>query len=210
MIELTVYDRQGKELEKVQFDDSCLGKFINMELLHRAVVMYEANQRTGTHSVMNARRVTGSTRKPFKQKGTGRARQGFVRRVGSRGGAIAHGPRPRDYRQDMPRKARQAALRSALLGKFRDGEVVIVNELTQAQPKTKDVAATLKNLKIAGSCLVVVNEANDALVKSVRNIAETGIMSLRGVNAYEVLRPKQLLMTKDVLSALQAMAQEVK
>ncbi len=210
MIELTVYDRQGKELEKVQFDETCLGTFINMELLHKAVVMYEANQRQGTHSVKNCRLITGSTKKPFKQKGTGRARMGFVRRAGSRGGAIAHGPRPRDYRMDMPRKARQAAVRSALLGKFRDGEVVVVNELTQAQPKTKEMAATLKNLKIGGSCLVVVNETSDALVKSVRNIAETGIMPLAGINAYEILRPKQLLMTKDALDALQAMAQEVK
>lgn len=207
MIELPVYDRSGKEVEKIQFDDSCLGTFVNYDLMHQALVMYNANQRTGTHSVKNRRTVVCRKGKPFKQKGTGRARMGYVGRVGSKGGAVAHGPHPRDYRKDMPKKARRAALRSALLGKLRDGEIVVVNELALNAPKTKEVAASLKALNILKTCLVVTRAEDQVVYKSVRNIEGAEIAPLAGLNIYSVLKPRQILITKD---ALQAIPEELK
>lgn len=207
MIELPVYDRSGAEVEKINFDDACLGKFVNYELMHQALVMFNANQRAGTHSVKTRRNVICRKGKPFKQKGTGRARMGFAGRVGSKGGAVAHGPQPRDYRKDMPKKARRAALRSALLGKLRDGEVVVVNDLAMSAPKTKDIAASFKALNILKTCLVVTRAEDQVVYKSVRNIVGAQVSPLAGLNIYSVLRPQRILITKE---ALQAISEELK
>lgn len=207
MIELSVYDRSGKEVEKIQFDDACLGKFINYELVHQALVMFQANQRTGTHSTKGRRSIVCRKGKPFAQKGTGRARMGYGGRTGSKGGAVAHGPKPRDYRKDMPKKARRAALRSALLGKFRDGEIKVVNELSFTAPKTKDMVATFKGLQIEKSVLVVTRQQDELVFKSARNIERAEIADLAGLNVYNVLKPKQILITKE---ALQAIPEELK
>lgn len=206
MLELQVHDRQGNVLETIQFDESCLGKFINRRLLHQAVVMYEANRRQGNASTKPKRALSTSTRKPHAQKGTGRARQGHRRRVGSRGGATCHGPVPRDFSAAMPKKARRQATNSALLGKFRGGEVTIVSELHQDEPKTKDMAETLKNLKLGRSCLVVTDRHDPNLWKSVRNLPDTDLTLLRELNAYTILRRKHLLMTRAALAAIQPKA----
>ncbi|MBN2713241.1 MAG: 50S ribosomal protein L4 [Planctomycetes bacterium] len=202
MIEVPVHDRQGNVVEKIQFDESCLGKFVNWDLLHKAIVMFEANQRLGTHCVKNRRRVVCTTRKPFKQKGTGRARQGFRRRVGSRGGAVAHGPVPHDYTIDMPKKQRRQAIKSALLGKFRDGEVLVVNELAQSAPKTSEIAKTLKSLKVDRGCLVVTKAQDENVWKSIRNIPDADLSPLAEINAYNILKRKHLILTKEVLEAI--------
>ncbi|MCX7933966.1 MAG: 50S ribosomal protein L4 [Planctomycetota bacterium] len=207
MIELKVYDRQGNVVETMHFDESCLGRFINYTLLHAAIVRYEANQRQGTVNTKDIRAVVGTTRKPYAQKHTGRARQGTRRRVGSRKGATCHGPHPRDHRQDMPTQARRAALRSALLGKFRGGEVMVVDNLHLPQPKTKEMAKTLKNLKIDGRCLIIIEQPNALLWRSVRNIPAVALNTLRDLNAYQVLKHRQILFTK---AALQALPQEIK
>ncbi len=202
MIELPVYDRSGKEIEKISFDDSCLGKFVNYTLVHQAVVMFEANQRAGTHSTKNRREMICRSGKPFRQKGTGRARQGYACRVGSRGGAVAHGPKPRDYTKDMPKKARRAALKSAILGKLRDGEFVVVDSLSMEAPKTKEAASVFKNLNIESSCLVVTRDADQILWKSVRNLPKVQMSPLKSLTTYNVLKPKQVLITKEALMAI--------
>ncbi len=206
-MELPVHDNQGNVLETIQFDETCLGKFVNRQLLHDAIVMYEANRRQGTVCTKGVRDVAGTTRKPFRQKGTGRARMGTRRRVGNRGGAIAHGPRPRDYSLNMPRRERRLATKSALLGKFRDGEVVVVDGLSFDQPKTGRMATVLKNLKVDNGCLVIVKANDGTLWKSVRNIPKTDLSPLSDLNAYSVLLRKNLLITKE---ALQAIGEEMK
>ncbi len=206
-MKLPVYDKQGQSVEEIDFDESLLGKFVNYKLLHAAVVMYEANQRLGTVKTKNIREVQGKSAKPYKQKGTGRARMGRVRRFGSRGGATAHGPRPRDYSLAMPRAARRLALKSALLGKFRDNEIMVLKDLDVSSPKTKDVAATLKNLKVDSGCLMVIPEYNENVLKSCRNIPSADLSVLSDLNAYNVLRRKQVIFTK---AALEALAEEVK
>ncbi len=206
-MKLPVYDKQGASVGEVEFDESCLGKFVNFKLLHAAVMMYEANLRQGTVKTKNIREVQGKSAKPYKQKGTGRARMGRVRRFGSRGGATAFGPRPRDFSMDMPRQAKRLALQSALLGKFRDNEVMVLSDLDIATPKTKEVAATLKNLKAESGSLVVISAYNENVLKSCRNLPKTDLSVLSDLNAYAVLRRKQLIFTK---AALEALAEEVK
>jgi large subunit ribosomal protein L4 len=206
-MKLPVYDRQGQSVEEIDFDESLLGTFVNYKLLHAAVVMYEANLRQGTVKTKNIREVTGKSAKPFKQKGTGRARMGRVRRFGSRGGATAFGPRPRDYSLDMPRQAKRLALKSALLGKFRDNEVVVLKDLDAGAPKTKAVATTLKSLKVNSGCLVVVPAYDENVLKSCRNLPMTDLSVLSDLNAYSVLRRKQVVFTK---AALEALVEEVK
>ncbi len=206
-MKLPVYDKQGQSVEEIDFDESLLGKFVNYKLLHAAVVMYEANQRLGTVKTKNIREVQGKSAKPYKQKGTGRARMGRVRRFGSRGGATAHGPRPRDYSLAMPRTARRLALKSALLGKFRDNEIMVLKDLDVSSPKTKDVDATLKSLKVESGCLMVIPEYNENVLKSCRNIPSADLSVLSDLNAYNVLRRKQVIFTK---AALEALAEEVK
>jgi large subunit ribosomal protein L4 len=207
MIEIPVYDKQGNVQDKVQFDETCLGKFVNMKLLHAAIVTFQANQRLGTVNTRGVREVVGRTTKPYRQKGTGRARMGTPRRVGSRGGATCHGPKPRDYSLSMPKKARRAALKSALLGKFRDGEIIVINELKAEQPKTKEMATTLKNLKINGGCLVVTKDRDENTYKSFRNLPKTDFSNFGDLHAYGVLLRKHVLITKDVLDAI---SQEMK
>ncbi|MDR3077526.1 MAG: 50S ribosomal protein L4 [Planctomycetota bacterium] len=201
-MKLPVYDKLGQAAGEFEFDDAWLGKFINYKLLHAAVRMYEANLRQGTVKTKNVREVVGKSAKPFKQKGTGRARMGRVRRFGSRGGATAFGPRPRDFSFDMPRHAKRLALRSALLGKFRDDEVTILDDLRLQSPKTKEVAATLKNLKIDSGCLIVIPEHDENTLKSCRNIPDADLSIFSNLNAYAVLRRKRLLFTKAALEAL--------
>lgn len=206
-MKLPVYDGLGQSVGEFDFDETCLGKFVNVKLLHAAIMMYEANGRQGTVKTKNIREVAGKSAKPFKQKGTGRARMGRVRRFGSRGGATAFGPRPRDYSMTMPRQARRQALKSALLGKLRDSEVLVLNELAVSTPKTKDVAQILKNIKADSGCLVVLPKYDENILKSVRNIPAADLAVFTDLNAYSVLRRKFVVFTK---AALEAFAEEVK
>jgi large subunit ribosomal protein L4 len=202
-MELPVFNRQGETVEKMNFDETCLGKFVNYALMHQAVLMYEANQRLGTHYTKNRSAVICRKGKPFRQKGTGNARMGYRGRVGSRGGAVAHGPKPRDYRVEMPAKARVAALKSALLGKLRDGEIIVVNELLSAPaPKTKEIASTIKALKIEKTFLLVTAKHDVNVYKSARNIASAEILPLSDLHAYAVLKPQRVVITKEALIAL--------
>ncbi len=206
-MKLPVYDKLGKQVEEMDFDEACLGKFVNYKLLHAAVMLYEANLRQGTVKTKNIREVAGKSAKPYKQKGTGRARMGRVRRFGSHKGGTAFGPRPRDFSMAMPRQAKRLALKSALLGKFRDNEVTVLSDFAVSAPKTKEVAATLKNLKVNTGCLMIIPQHDENILKSCRNLPEADLSVLSDLNAYSVLRRKQLIFTK---AALEALVQEVK
>lgn len=203
MINLPVYDRQGNVVEQVEFDESFLGELVNYPLLHSAIVMYEANQRLGTAKTKGIREIAGSTKKPYRQKGTGNARMGTKRRVGSRHGATCHGPQPRDHSWQMPKKMRRAALRSALLSRFKDNEVVIVSDLTQAAPRTSEIAQTLQKIQVNNSrCLLISENYNETLLKSVRNLAKAKLSNITDLNAWVVLQPQKLVITKAALNAL--------
>src|SRR5947199_6667942 len=148
MLNLKVYNRQGESVGTVAIDPEEFGGKVNKQLLHDVVLMYLANQRAGTHSTLRRGEVAGSTKKLFRQKGTGNARVGTRRTNKRRGGGTAKGPKPRDYEYHLPKKAVRAATRMALLSKFQDQEAIVVDDLTLPEAKTKQIAGVLKALKV--------------------------------------------------------------
>lgn len=202
-IQLDVYNRAGQSVGTVSVDPAEFGGTINKQLLHDCVVMYQANQRAGTHSTLRRSEVAGSTKKLFKQKGTGNARVGNKRTNKRRGGGTAKGPKPRDYSYRMPKRALRAATRMAILSKLVDNEVVLVDDLSLEAPKTKEVAGILKALKLSGtSCLIGTDGSQANVHRSGRNIPGVGVLPADQLNAYEVLRRKRLLLTRAALDKL--------
>jgi large subunit ribosomal protein L4 len=171
--------------------------------LHDVVVMYLANQRAGTHSTLRRGEVAGSTKKLFRQKGTGNARAGTRRTNKRKGGGTAKGPKPRDYEYHLPKKAVRAATRMALLSKFQDQETVVLDDLPLTEIKTKQVAGILKALKLhETTCLLTTAKYDPVVYKSARNIRGLEVLPAAQLNAYSVLRPKRLVLTKAALEEL--------
>jgi large subunit ribosomal protein L4 len=203
-LSLNVYNSQGDQTGTVELDPTELGGEINRQLLHEVVLMYLANQRAGTHSTKRRGEVAGSTKKLFRQKGTGNARVGTRRTNKRRGGGTAKGPKPRDYEYHLPRKAVRAATRMALLSKFQDEEAVVVEDLKLEEIRTKAMAEILDNLGIEGvSCLIGLGakdiDEERTVYLSARNIRGVEVRPATQFNAYEVLRPKCLLLTRSAL-----------
>ncbi len=203
MITLDVFNRQGDKVGTVDVDPAEFGGKISKQLMHDVVLMYLANQRAGTHSTKRRGEVAGSTKKLFRQKGTGNARVGPRRTNKRKGGGTAKGPKPRDYSYTMPKKAVRAATLMAVLSKFQDNEVVVLDELKLEAIKTKEVAAILKALKLEGvSCLIGLPDHDPTVYKSARNIKGVEVQPTSQFNTYAVLRPKRLLLTRAALEAL--------
>ncbi len=200
---LSVYNRQGETVGSVQIDPAEFGGKINRQLLHEVVLMHLANQRAGTHSTLRRGEVAGSTKKLFRQKGTGNARVGTRRTNKRKGGGTAKGPKPRDYEYHLPKKAVRAATRMALLSKFQDQETVVIDELTLTEAKTKQMAVILRALQLHGmTCLVGTDKHDPMVYKSARNIRGVEVSPVAEFNAYDVLRPKRLLLTRAALDKL--------
>jgi large subunit ribosomal protein L4 len=206
-LSLTVFNAEGESVGSVEVDPADLGGKINKQLLHEVVLMHRANQRAGTHSTLRRGEVAGSTRKLFRQKGTGNARVGTRRTNKRRGGGTAKGPKPRDYEYHLPKKAVRAATRMALLSKLQDNETVIVDALTFPEIKTKSMVQVLKALKIDGiTCVVGLGKTDidekQTVYLSGRNIRGLDVTPAAQLNAYTLLRPKRLLLTKAALAEL--------
>ena len=202
MIELVVKNIQGSQVGKVSVDEASLGGPVNVKLLRKAVLMYQANQRQGTQSTLHRGEVSGSTRKLFRQKGTGHARMGDRRNPIRHGGGVIHGPQPRDHSYQIPKKALHKAMLNALLDKMQEGQVTVLDEIKLAEPKTRLMVALLKALGLAGKMLIVIGEYNAEVVRSARNIADVRIKSARELNAYDLLSARAVLMTRDALKNL--------
>ncbi len=202
MIELAVYNQKGKEIETLQVDEKAFGGHVRYPLLKQAIVMYHANKRVGTAATKSRGMIEGSTRKLYKQKGTGNARMGAVRTNLRKGGGVAFAKYARDFSKDMPKKQRQMARNSALLAKFKSQNVVVVDELSFSAPKTKDFAAMLRNLKIDRSCLVTVPQLDPNVYKSARNIPRIHVLPLAELNAGDICNRHKVLFTKDALVSL--------
>jgi large subunit ribosomal protein L4 len=201
MIELTVYSRSGQEVGTMAVDEAVLGGCVRYALLKQAIVMYQANQRVGTVMTKDRSMVAGSTRKLYRQKGTGYARVGN-RRTGKRvGGGMTFAKVPRDFSRRMPGKQKRLARDSAVLAKMRRDQVVVVDELSMAQPRTKEFAAVLKNLKIDRSCLVAIGDRDENLYKSARNVEKVAVLPVADLNAAAVLNHQKVLFTKDALES---------
>jgi large subunit ribosomal protein L4 len=202
---LNVYNQQGETVGTVTIDPADFGGSINRQLLHEVVLMHLANQRAGTHSTLRRGEVAGSTRKLFRQKGTGNARVGTRRTNKRKGGGTAKGPKPRDYEYHLPKQAVRAATRMALLSKFQDQEAVVIDELKLPAIKTKQMAAILRALKLDGaSCLVTTAGVDPVVYRSARNIKGVQVSPAAQLNAYDLLRRKRLLLTRAALEQLQA------
>jgi large subunit ribosomal protein L4 len=209
MASLPVYDKSGNEVGKYDLDPADLAPKINKQLLHDAVVMYQANLRQGTFRTKSRSDVAGTTKKMYRQKGTGNARAGSRRSGVRRGGNHIHAKRPRDFSYRLPRKALQAATRMAIASKVQDEQLVVIDELAFAAPKTSDMAAILKALGLAGQSTLVAVEAHDANVyKSARNIHRVSISPVAELNALAVLGPQRMLVTRAALDAIKTKAQQ--
>ncbi len=211
-VTLNVYNAQGQSAGTVAIDPAEFGGKINRQLLHEVVLMYLANQRAGTHSTLRRGEVAGSTKKLFRQKGTGNARVGTRRTNKRRGGGTAKGPKPRDYEYHLPKKAVRAATRMALLSKFLDQETVIVDELKLPEISTHDMAGILRALNLEGmSCLIGIGtsevDEDQTIYLSARNIQGVEVQPASQFNAYAVLRPKRLLLTRAAFEELRQKAQ---
>jgi large subunit ribosomal protein L4 len=207
MASLPVYDRSGAEVGRYEIDPQEIAPRINKQLLHDVVVMYQANRRQGTFRTKSRGEVSGSTKKMYRQKGTGNARAGSRRSGVRRGGGHIHAKRPRDFSYRMPRKALQAATRMAIAAKILDEQLVIVDQLAFAAPKTREMAATLKAVGLQGQTLLVAIEAYDPNVyKSARNIAGVTVSPVSDLNALAVLTPRRMLVTKGAIEAIRERA----
>jgi len=202
MIEVAVYNRQGEEVERLKVDEAALGGTVRYPLLKQAIVMYHANRRVGTAATKSRGMVSGSNKKLYRQKGTGNARMGR-RRTGLRvGGGVTFAKVARDFGQRMPRKQRRLARDSAVLAKLKSGQVVVVDELGFAAPKTREMAGILDRLKIDRSCLVTVSQRDENVYKSVRNLPKVDVTTVGDLNAGAICTRQKMLFTKDAFLTL--------
>jgi large subunit ribosomal protein L4 len=207
MTSLPIYDRNGAQVGVYEIDPAELAPAVNKQLMHDVVVMYQANLRQGTQKTKTRGEVSGSTRKLYRQKGTGNARAGSRRSGVRRGGGHIHALQPRDYSYRLPRRAVQAATRMAIRSKIDSGHLVVIDELALSEPRTKDMASVLKALKLAGESTLVTTAAYDVNVyKSARNIDKVTVAPVADLNALEVLRPRRMLVTKAALDAIRQSA----
>jgi large subunit ribosomal protein L4 len=204
LLEVPLRGTGGEDQGRLTLDPGRLDRRVRHALLKEAAVMYAANKRVGTHETKTRGQVRGSTRKPWKQKGTGRARAGTRKSPLWRGGGVVFGPHPRDYSYQINRKQKRLALRSALLGKFRDGQVIVIDGLAADSPKTKPVARVLGALGVKGSCLIGTARPEKNLVLAARNIPGVVVSAVKDLNALDVLNARTVLLTREAFDALSA------
>src|SRR5688572_4526315 len=191
MVSLPIYNRTGAEIGTYEIDADAIAPKISQQLLHDVVVMYQANRRQGTHRTKDRSDVAGTTKKMYRQKGTGNARAGSRRAPQRRGGYHVFALRPRDYSYRLPRKAVQAATRMAIAKKLKSEDVVVIDELSLSEPKTKEVAAILKALGLTGTSTLLATADLDPMVyKSARNIDKVTVSPVAELNALSVLTPR--------------------
>ena len=202
MLEVTVYNTAGKKVDTLQIDEARLGGTVNAPLLKQAVVAYHANKRQGTAATKGRKDVSGSTRKLFKQKGTGNARRGNVRTHVLRGGGVSFAKKARDFGKGLPRKMRRRALESALLAKILGENLVVVEGLKVDAPKTKVVVDVLAKLNIDRSCLLALAEHDPNIYRSARNIPGVAVRVVDALNAFDVVTRQKLLVTREAIDVL--------
>ena len=202
MATVAVYNIEGKEVDKLELNDNVFGVEINEHLVHLAVVSQLANGRQGTQSAKTRSEVSGGGRKPWRQKGTGHARQGSTRSPQWTGGGVVFAPKPRDYSFKMNKKEKRAALCSALSSKVQDSKLIVVDEFKLDEIKTSKFAQILDNLK-APKALVVTKDKDEKVVLSARNIPTVKTTMTNSINVYDILKYDSLVITKDAVAAIE-------
>ena len=203
MASVSVYNKEGKEVEKIDLNDSVFAAPVNEHLVHMAVVLQLANKRQGTQKAKTRSEVRGGGRKPWRQKGTGHARQGSIRAPQWTHGGIALGPKPRDYSYALNKKVKRLAMKSALSAKAAAGEIIVIDSIKMDSIKTKDFRAFLTAVKADGKSLVVTPAKDEIIVKSARNIpgVETSMANL--INVYDILKAKYLVLDQNALAVIE-------
>jgi large subunit ribosomal protein L4 len=204
MIEVPIFNQTGAKVSTIQVDEAKLGGEVNKDLLKQALTMYHANQRQGTVQTQARGEVAGSTRKMFRQKGTGNARTGGIRNPIKKGGGHAKQKRPKEWRQAMPKKARRLATRMSILAKIQANDIRVLDGIKLDQPKTKFVAKIFKDLGIDRSVLLALTDRDEQVERSARNIDRTTLTTVKQLNAWDILRNRTLLMTRDGLEQVLA------
>jgi len=207
MASLPIYDKSGKEVGKYEINPDDLAKSINKQLLHDVVVMYQASRRQGSHKTKSRADVAGTTKKLYRQKGTGNARAGSRRSNVRRGGGHTFAKDNRDYSYRLPRKAVRLATRMAMAGKIQSEQVLVLDDLSMESPQTKQIASLLKALNLENkSALIATAEHDPNVYKSARNIGRVTVARVGDLNAYEILRPHRVIMTRSALDAFKEQA----
>ena len=203
MANVSVYNMEGKEVGTIELNDAVFGVTVNEHLVHMAVVQQLANNRQGTQKAKTRSEVSGGGRKPWRQKGTGHARQGSTRSPQWTGGGVVFAPVPRDYSFKMNKKEKRAALKSALSDKVANGKLVVVDALTFDAPKTKEFAKVMTNLNVNDKTLVVLNDNDANVVLSAKNIptVKTGLTNT--INVYDIVNAKTLVLTQDAVKTIE-------
>ena len=202
MANVTVYNMEGNEVGTMELNDAVFGVEVNEHLVHLAVVRQLANKRQGTQKAKTRSEVSGGGRKPWRQKGTGHARQGSIRAPQWTGGGVVFAPVPRDYEVKMNKKERRAALKSALTSKVQDNKLVVVDSLTLAEAKTKEMQKVLTNLK-ADKALVITAADDQNVAISARNIADVQTATVNTMNVYDVMKHNTVVVTKDAVASIE-------
>ena len=203
MPKIDVYNIEGKKVSDIELADSVFGIEPNEKIVHSVLVNYMANQRQGTSNTKTRAEVSGGGRKPWKQKGTGRARQGSIRSPQWFKGGIALGPKPRDYSYRVNKKERRLAVRSVLSSKVLEKELVVVDSMNFDAIKTKNMVSALNNLKVEGKTLIVLPEKNENVQKSARNIEGVKTSLVNTINVYDLLKYNKLVLTEDAVKSLE-------
>jgi large subunit ribosomal protein L4 len=203
MPKVALYSVNGSQVGEVELSETVFGIQPNVHVLHSAVLLQQAAERQGTHKTKGRSEVRGGGRKPWKQKGTGRARQGSIRSPQWVGGGTVFGPTPRSYGFKLPKKVRRLAIKSALSSKVIDNDIIVLDQLSLAQPKTKEFAAILNNLKVARKALVVTANYEDNVALSARNIPGVKFVAADGINVLDVMVHDKLIITKEAVEKVQ-------
>jgi len=198
-VKIRLLDIEGKSLGHVDVEDHLFDAPPNEALVHQVVVAQQANARQGTVGTKNRAAVSGGGRKPWKQKGTGRARQGSIRSPQWKGGGVVFGPSPRSYRQNTPKRMKHAALRSSISSKAREGDLIVIDKFELEQAKTKNIAHVLESLKIKGSALLVADGSDPAIFKAARNLESVKLIPSFKLNSLDVLMKSKIVMTLDAV-----------
>lgn len=203
MPKVALYNTAGEQVGDVELSDAVFGIEPNRHVVHDAVLMQRASLRAGTHKTKGRSEVRGGGRKPWRQKGTGRARQGSIRSPQWKGGGVVFGPTPRSYAYKLPKKVRRLAIKSVLSAKVADNEIIVLDQLTMDAPKTKQFAEVLRNLKVERKALVVAAEYDDNVALSARNIPGIKFVPAEGINVLDVVSHDKLIITKDAVQKVE-------
>ncbi|MDO7908349.1 50S ribosomal protein L4 [Paenibacillus sp. JX-17] len=203
MPKVALYNVSGSQVGEIELNDTVFGIQPHVHAMHEAVLLQQAAVRQGTHKVKGRSEVRGGGRKPWKQKGTGRARQGSIRSPQWKGGGVVFGPTPRSYSFKLPKKVRRLAIRSALSSKVVDNEIIVLDALSLATPKTKEFAAILNNLKVDRKVLIVTPSYDDNVALSARNIPGVKFVAADGINVLDVLGHDKLIITKEAVQKVE-------